>query len=191
MLDRSWIMDEGFKHLLRLAKESRLISRLALWDGNSAVPALSVNPFVDPIVVHEHEPVVPAYCSALGRTFLAFLDGAELDTYLEKSELIRYTDNTVVEKASLLRELELVSNMGYCIVEGEMTYGIARLAAPVFGSSGGVEAAVGISGSSEVMRGTRLKKLITAVLETAKEMSWSIILASRRDTIRKGGPPHA
>jgi DNA-binding IclR family transcriptional regulator len=176
MLDKSWIREEGFKHIYRLAKKTQLISRLALWDGNRAVGILSVDPCAKPVVVRESEIDIPGYCSALGRTFLAFLTDEELNAYLEKVEWISYTDNTIVEKTALLKQLELVRKMGYSSVQEETTYGIARLAAPVFGSSGCVEAAVGISGASENMQGNRMRKLISMVLNTAKEISWITII---------------
>ena len=49
---------------------------------------------------------LPAYCTSMGRVLLAHLPRAELDAYLRRVKMIRYTPRTIVAPDRLRRELD-------------------------------------------------------------------------------------
>jgi IclR family pca regulon transcriptional regulator len=57
----------------------------------------------------------------------------------------RLTRRTIVEPASLRRELDRVFRQGYATSDGERVAGIGALAVPVIGSEGEIVAALGIA----------------------------------------------
>jgi DNA-binding IclR family transcriptional regulator len=90
--------------------------------------------------------VRPAYCTAIGKALLASQADAQIDKYLARVTLRRYTANTIVERARLARELEAVRAAGYAVDNAEFNAEARCIAAPVRDFTGRVIAVVGISG---------------------------------------------
>ena len=79
---------------------------------------------------------VPAYCSALGKSILAFRPAAELDELLASVPLEPYTPNTITSQDELMRTLDQIRQEGCAVDNEEMFAGIRCIAAPVFDFSG-------------------------------------------------------
>ncbi len=75
---------------------------------------------------------VPAYCSASGKLFLALMQPAKRDIALSEMTFERMTDNTVTEKAVLVRELSEIRRDGYALDREEFLEGLVCLAVPIF-----------------------------------------------------------
>jgi DNA-binding IclR family transcriptional regulator len=88
----------------------------------------------------------PAYCTALGKVLLAALPPAELEDYMAHTELAAHTANTITDKERLALEIADVRNQGIAYDDAELDHEVRCIAAPVFGFSGQVTAAIGISG---------------------------------------------
>lgn len=86
---------------------------------------------------------VPPHCSALGKVMYAFEAIA-----LPEDPLSRCTPKSIPDRASLLRELELVRERGFACTSGDFEEGLDAVAAPVRGADGHVHAAIGVSGPS-------------------------------------------
>lgn len=74
---------------------------------------------------------VPAHLTALGRVLLAQLSGPELDNYLRFAELRSQTTHTIVDRATLRKEINNVRRAGFCVTEHESDMGICAAAVPV------------------------------------------------------------
>lgn len=88
---------------------------------------------------------VPANCTALGKAMLAFLEERELEAFLEKEELVRMTENSIVDANDLKAELEKVRSNGHAIEIEEFQKGGVCMAAPIRNHIGNVIAAISIS----------------------------------------------
>ena len=86
---------------------------------------------------------VPFHCSALGKVFLAH--GV---TELPKGRLERRADRTITSRERLEVDLQLVRQRGYAVADSELEPGLIAVAAPVYGSSTTVIAAISVSGLS-------------------------------------------
>ena len=84
---------------------------------------------------------VPYHASALGKVLLAF-GAAQVPT----GNLQSKTNRTITSRAELSKELEKVRKLGYAIIDNELEDGLVAVAAPVYGPSGNVVAAISISG---------------------------------------------
>ena len=91
---------------------------------------------------------VPAYCTALGKIFLAYLEKKELDAYLEKNALIPRTENTITSPIQLKNHLQKVKKEEIAIDDGEFANGLRCIAVPVKNLSSQVIAAISIEGPS-------------------------------------------
>jgi IclR family KDG regulon transcriptional repressor len=155
----------------KLAKSVNLVSRIAIWDGDSALITLNVDPRSNPLFTHQIGPRIPAYCSSVGKAILAFLTDQEVDAYLGRTELVPYTLKTVTQKEQLLKELEETRQRGYSIDHEETMLGLACIGAPIFGRGGHLEASISLSGDSVRFQRKQLKGLSEKLLKTAREIS--------------------
>jgi DNA-binding IclR family transcriptional regulator len=158
----------------QLANRTRLTSRIAVWDGDSALLTLSIDARYHYSFVKQIGPRIPAYCSAVGKALLAFLDQEELSAYLEQTKLVRHTSSTITQKEKLLKELEGVRRRGYSEDREESTPDLACIAAPIFGRDGKLEAAISLSGEPGRIQGKQMKALVDSLLKTAREISRSM-----------------
>ena len=86
----------------------------------------------------------PLYCGA-GKLLLAFAEPEFRETYFHTVKLERYTENTVIDKDELLRELDEIRAVGYSVTRGERDALTAMVAVPLFDYTGRVVAAITVS----------------------------------------------
>lgn len=87
----------------------------------------------------------PAYCTALGKTLLAFLPEPEFESYLSTEHFEAFTQHTIVDPSELRFERERIREAGYATSDEEAHEGIIGLGAPVRDFRGEVRAAISIS----------------------------------------------
>ncbi len=87
----------------------------------------------------------PLHATSTGKILLAWLPAAEVHALASKS-LQSYTGRTITQMDDLEKELEIVRASGYAIGHEEYEVGLNAIAAPVRDVSGGVIAALSISG---------------------------------------------
>lgn len=75
--------------------------------------------------------VLPAYCTAAGKLFLAGLEEKELQTWIENRNLVPYTVKTVIDPAELMEQIRLTRERGYGVVIGELYDFVACVSIPV------------------------------------------------------------
>lgn len=127
----------------------------------------------------------PAFCTAMGRVLLAFWNTRAVDRYLGNERLVRHTEKTVVDRTEIRAILENVRRNGYAICDEELELGGSGAAAPVFGASGEVIAALNVATPSSRFHVKR-DCVISAVTSTAA------LISRRAGYFGKGmaGSPH-
>ena len=88
---------------------------------------------------------LPAYCTAVGKAILAFMDEKKREELIGKVNLVRITPQTITNKQLLRKELELIRQRGYATNNRELAVGLKALAVPIFKEGREVEAALGFS----------------------------------------------
>ena len=116
----------------RLARQFQLLSRVAMWDGDSVVVTLNAYPRSRAAVPYQIGPRVRAYCSAIGKAVLAFLDEAELRRYLDRVAMISITGSTITSRERLESDLNETRRRGYAIDREEAVPGLGCVGAPIF-----------------------------------------------------------
>jgi DNA-binding IclR family transcriptional regulator len=99
--------------------------------------------------------MIPAYCSALGRAILAYSQPATIDAALA-GPLARRNPRTLTSSVAIMRELTAVPERGWAIDREEGNIGVSCVAAPIFGPSGDVAAALSVTGPSQLVRADRI-----------------------------------
>ncbi len=113
----------------------------------------------------------PAHASALGKTLLAHLPQAEVETFLATRTLEAFTPNTLTDPPRLREALHRIRAAGYALDEEEMEIGLRCIGAPITDHTGRPCACVAISGPSVRMTPERVGELIPHVKATATRIS--------------------
>ncbi len=110
----------------------------------------------------------PTHCTATGKVMLAFRGE------LPRMPLQRFTRHTVRDVRRLKTELGSIRRHGYAVNLGEYGAHVNGVAAPVADHTGGVIAAVVISGPAERINPEMLKLLRPLVLSAAREVTLAL-----------------
>lgn len=100
------------------------------------------NPIITTATVGTKNPV---YCTSLGKAILAYSDEETKTQVLGRIRFRSFTERTIPDKASLLKELEQVRAQGYALDAREMEDHMECAGAPVFGPDGSVIGAISVS----------------------------------------------
>jgi DNA-binding IclR family transcriptional regulator len=95
--------------------------------------------------------IVPAYCTGLGKTLLAFKPQDEVEAWLSTQTLQTMTPQTITSARRLLKELRAIRERGYGLDEQEHEIGVRCIAAPICNHAGEVVAAISVAGPADRM----------------------------------------
>jgi DNA-binding IclR family transcriptional regulator len=79
------------------------------------------------------------------------------------------TSRTITSRALLSKELDKVRKVGYAIIDSELEEGLVAVAAPVFGPTGLVVAAISISGPDARITKDQLHKFGESIVKEIKK----------------------
>ena len=155
----------------QLSRRTGLLSRIGIWDGGSVVITLNTHPNPMPVLPYQVGPRIHAYCSAIGKAILAFLDEKTIKEYLDRTRMTAFTPHTVTVKKKLLEDLKATRSRGYAIDRQEAVQGMGCMGAPIFDHQGVVAGALSLSGPVNQVLGDQTEELAGEVLSTAAEVS--------------------
>jgi DNA-binding IclR family transcriptional regulator len=116
--------------------------------------------------------IVPAYCTSLGKTLLAFKPDAEVEAWLRDRPLKAMTPQTITSVRRLLKELRGIRERGYALDEQEHEIGVRCIAAPIHNHASEVIAAISIAGPADRMpRPLVGSAMAGAIVATARAIS--------------------
>jgi DNA-binding IclR family transcriptional regulator len=110
----------------------------------------------------------PVHCTASGKAIMAFAS-EPVRARLHGLPLDRVTPHTITDRERLAAELDEVRREGLARTHEELEVGLDAVAAPVFGPSGDVVAALDVSGPSHRVRGAA--RLDREIAEGAADLS--------------------
>ena len=113
----------------------------------------------------------PLHTSAVGKALLAFLPDPELSRVLKQITLRRLTPRTITSKLVLDQQLRKFRRLGYAWESNEGEWGVACVAAPVFGPSHEVVAAISLTGTTQQITKSRIPALGALVRRYAENIS--------------------
>ncbi|MBN1658210.1 MAG: IclR family transcriptional regulator [Anaerolineae bacterium] len=119
---------------------------------------------------------LPAYCTASGRVFLAFLPEEVVKPVLD-GPLSPCTEKTTTSCTRLLEELEVTRQRGYAIDDEELEVGIRAVSAPIHDIDGNVIAALSIPGPVHRMPPERIPEIARALIEATDAISTHVLRA--------------
>ena len=116
--------------------------------------------------------ILPAYCTALGKTLLAFMPEDDVAAWASTQRFPAITPRTITTSKRLLKELRTIRERGYGLDEEEREKGVCCVAAPIRNHNGEVVAAISVAGPSQRMpRELAGSSVATAVMNAAAAIS--------------------
>ncbi len=116
-----------------------------------------------------------AYCTGSGKVLLAYLNNDKLDEYINVTDFISYTDNTIVDPDILKKEIREIREQGYALDWEEKERGVRCVAAPIFGNEDKLLGAISVSGPCSRITERYLKDtLVPLVKNKAREVTIKI-----------------
>ncbi len=113
---------------------------------------------------------LPLYASSAGKLFMLNYSEEDVLQYFQRTEIRRYTQNTLLNFIDFLDELKLISQRGYAMEYGEYVPETGSIAMPLRDYSGKIIAAIGVSGSVEIIQEKR-EQIISVLHEKCFELS--------------------
>jgi DNA-binding IclR family transcriptional regulator len=109
----------------------------------------------------------PVYCTALGKTLLAFQPEDEQSRIIHKIRLTPLTPRTITSKQRLVEELKAIRKQGYSLDHREIEEEVECIGAPIRDHLGNVIAALSISGPQRKIETPQEKHFISEVVKAA------------------------
>lgn len=114
----------------------------------------------------------PAHCTALGKVMIAHMPlHLWYDSVIKQHGLKRFSATTITTEDALMEELACIRAQGYAVDNGETGEVVRCVAAPIYDYTGGVVAALSISGPQAQVTVGRIPELSTAVLWASQVIS--------------------
>ncbi len=119
---------------------------------------------------------LPAYCTASGRVFLAYLPPEVVEPILN-GPFDACTPKTITSPARLREELEATRQRGYALDDEEFEQGIRAVSAPIQDIDGNIIAALSMPGPVNRMPPERVREIVDALVETCHAISAHVLRA--------------
>jgi len=157
-------------HLERLSAECGETVDLAVLDGAQVVYLQVIESPRRVKIAATVGQRLPAFCTASGKAFLAYLADDQVD-YILSQGMPRYTDSTRVSPADLRQDLRVTREREFAISEQEYERDINAVAAPILDAHGCPVAVIAIAGPAYRLARERMMELGSLLLATTKAIA--------------------
>jgi DNA-binding IclR family transcriptional regulator len=162
------LRETAHPHLVALRDTTRETTQIAILDHWQVVYLERVpSPYPAGFMRTRAGAILPAYCTGLGKTLLAYSPEAEVGAWAAKQKFPPLTPHTITSAKRLLKELRVIRERGYAIDDEEREKGVRCLAAPIRNHNGDVVAAVSVAGPIDRMPTDLLRTEVAAVVVAA------------------------
>ncbi|MGA6982351.1 MAG: IclR family transcriptional regulator [Candidatus Sulfotelmatobacter sp.] len=153
-----------------LTQRTGLTCHLAILDGPEAVYVEKVEPegFIrmDTWVGRR----MRVHATSVGKALVAHIAQDSLENIL-KGGMEKRTPKSITTLPRLLKELEKVRTQGYAVDDEENNLGARCVGAPVFNDRGLIEAALGLSGTTQQVSPQTMPAIVESLKDAARQIS--------------------
>ena len=175
-LKRTNLSEQAAPYMHRLSAEHRETVDLGILEGPDVVYLQVIESPQRVKIAAAPGEHLPAFCTATGKAFLAFLPEAEVKKIF-KQGVHKYTEHTNLALSALSEDLRVTRERGFAASVEEFEDGINAVAAPILDANQRPLAAIAIVGPAFRLSGERMAELGQAVKATANAIAQEIGLA--------------
>lgn len=170
------ILNLDKRHLVELNKKTRETVNLGILKRNESVIISKIDGYSDGLRVvvspAEREAV---HATALGKVLVSELSEDEIRALIESDgKMQKYTENTITDIDSFLRETVKVREQGYAVDDQEYGMGLYCMARPVRDYTRRIIAAVSVSAPYARVSDESRKRVLAALAECCSNISWDL-----------------
>jgi DNA-binding IclR family transcriptional regulator len=114
---------------------------------------------------------LPLHMGATGKALLAYMNPAEMPTYLSNFHPVKVTPDTITDRDVLRRELENIRRHGFAISANDRIAGLGGISAPIFDGSDAAIAVLTIAGRAERLSPSLLRNWAAPLLDATSKIS--------------------
>lgn len=162
------VADPLIKSLVAKYKQS---VHVAIYAGKTAVFITGNKASTSHVIFPRVGAGISAYCTGVGKVLLAWQPENHIEEYLQHEDLQPYTKNTITDPQKLKEEFQHIREYGYAVDREEAVMGICCIAAPIFGSSNQIIAALSVSGEVDLISNQNLQECINDVKQAAQTIA--------------------
>ncbi|MCX7842744.1 MAG: IclR family transcriptional regulator [Clostridia bacterium] len=170
-LNKIELKTEAQPFLRKLVETVGQPAHLAILNGTDAIYIEKIEALSSIRLYSQIGRRIPAYCSALGKALMAGLNESDLNKLADQTDFYPYTQNTILNKADLLKSVDLVRKKGYAVDDEEHDEGVRCIAAPVYDYTGRIIASVSTAGDKKIISKERDDEIGKYVKEAAEGIS--------------------
>lgn len=169
LLSRPTSMREAaLPHLQDLVARTGQTVHVAVLDGHAALVVDRIAGSRTVPTRHMPGARLPLYCTAVGKALLAFAPVATQQAVL--AAMVPQTRYTVTDPAVIRRQLERIRRTRVAESRQQHRVGVSSRAVPVFGSDGGISAAIALIGPAEVNLDVHVEALRSSAAAIARSV---------------------
>ena len=165
------------KHLQKLADEESMICYIGVRDKDQLAVVDKILPSNKPSwaqLTTQIGGVMQLYSTGIGRLYLSTDSEKEVERYLNRKELfIKITENTIVEKENLIKEIQSARELGYNVNKGENEDHIYGFCAPVYDRTKNMCAGISVCGIDQICE-TKYNHLCKRIVEVGQMISYEM-----------------
>ena len=154
-----------------LTQQTGLTCHLAILDGPDAVYVEKVEPegFIrmDTWVGRR----MRVHATSVGKALVAHIPPDRLEQIVSRSGMEKRTPKTITTLPRLLKELEKVRAQGYAVDDEENNLGARCVGSPIFNDRGSIEAALGLSGTTQQVSPQAMPRITESLKDAARHIS--------------------
>jgi DNA-binding IclR family transcriptional regulator len=114
---------------------------------------------------------IPFNSGAAAKAILAHQSDEEIERILSRTQLLRYTPQTIIDVDELKEHLRTVRRQGYAFCDGELEVGMRAIAAPIMPDQQRAVGSVAVVAPAERLDAEARKRLVPALLHSAQQVS--------------------
>ena len=115
--------------------------------------------------------LAPLHCTGVGKLFLSQYTADEVEAIINTKPMQRFTENTITDIPTLLKELDQARILGYAFDNEECEVGARCIAAPIRNYTGKIVAGISVSGPAVRMTDKHIFSHLPYLQETAQQIS--------------------
>jgi DNA-binding IclR family transcriptional regulator len=177
------VRQEALPHMLALQQALGEAVNLSVRDADEVVYVERTTPGNSMMrVVQIIGTRAPLHITAVGKVFLAHDSPEACLEYARRTGLPRYTEGTLTEVDTLLRELEAVRRDGYAFDSEEAERGVACIAAGICNDEGRLIAGLSVSAPSDRLDRAWAQQVHETALEISRALGYTPVIPASPPT---------
>lgn len=171
VLEKVQLRQIAHPHLQNLTSITNETTHLAILDGNEFVYIDKVDNTQAMRMRSRVGQRGQLYCTAVGKSMLAFIPESDLSKILASLKFQPVTDNTITDPKKFQEQLAQIRRLGYAIDDEENELGIRCIGSPIYDHAGRLAGALSISGWTITMTRERIPQLAPALIQMCQRIS--------------------